>query len=44
MVQRFDKFKVDLPLIADTLRLEPGSLEFHDLTTVIEEWLLTNPQ
>jgi hypothetical protein len=44
MVQRFKKFKVDLPLIADTLRLEPDSLEFHDLTTVIEEWLLTNPQ
>lgn len=43
IVQRFEKFKTDLPLIADALRLEPDSLEFHDLTTVIEEWLLTNP-
>jgi hypothetical protein len=42
--QRFEKFKADLPVICDALTLEPESLEFHDLTTVIEEWLLSNPQ
>ena len=36
--QRFRQFKADLPLL-----LEPDFLEFHDLTTVIEEWLRENP-
>lgn len=44
ILKRFEKFKIDLPVISDVLLLEPDSLEFHDLTTVIEEWLLTNPQ
>jgi hypothetical protein len=34
----------DLPAICDALLLEPDSLEFHDLTTVIEEWLRDNPK
>lgn len=44
IVQRFERFELDLPVICDTLMLEPGSLEFHDLTTVIEEWLRANPR
>jgi len=44
MWNRFEKLRVDLPVICDTLMLEPDSLEFHDLTTVVEEWLLINPR
>lgn len=43
MWQRFRKFQTDLPITCDALLLEPDSLEFHDLTTVIEEWLRENP-
>lgn len=42
--KRVEKFRVDLPVICDPLMLEPDSLEFPDLTTVIEEWLLINPK
>lgn len=41
--QRFRQFKADLPITCDALLLEPDFLEFHDLTTVIEEWLRENP-
>jgi len=44
MWQRFEKFTSGLPVICDALLLEPDSLEFHDLTTVIEEWLRDNPR
>lgn len=44
MWSRFEKLRVDLPVICDALMLEPDSLEFHDLTTVVEEWLLINPR
>ncbi|HEX4965137.1 MAG TPA: hypothetical protein VF173_30290 [Thermoanaerobaculia bacterium] len=44
MWQRFEKFTTVLPVICDGLLLEPDSPEFHDLTTVIEEWLRDNPR
>jgi hypothetical protein len=44
MWQRFENFTGDLSLICEGLLLEPDSLEFHDLTTVIEEWLRNNPR
>jgi hypothetical protein len=44
MGQRYRKWTTDLAAICDTLLLEPDSLEFHDLTTVIEEWLRDNPR
>jgi hypothetical protein len=44
MWQRFSDFTTGLPIICDGLLLEPDTLEFHDLTTVIEEWLRNNPR
>ena len=41
---RFGKFTSDLPVICDAKQVEPDALEFHDLTTVIEIWLLDNPR
>ncbi len=43
MWERYRQWMADLPVICDALLLEPDSLEFHDLTTTIEEWLLENP-
>jgi hypothetical protein len=44
MWQRFYDFTAGLPIICDGLLLEPDTLEFHDLTTVIEQWLRNNPR
>lgn len=41
---RFERFKNNLPVVCDGLRLEPDDLEFNDLTTVVEEWLRLNPE
>lgn len=43
MGQRFDRFRDDLPTLCDSLALEPDSLQFNDLTTVVDEWILNNP-
>jgi hypothetical protein len=40
---RFERFKNNLPVVCDGLRLEPDDLEFNDLTTVVGEWLRLNP-
>ncbi len=42
MYERYRAFCSDLPLICDSLALEPDSLRFNDLTTVIEQWLMAN--
>ncbi len=39
---RYQTFCADLPLVADTLHLDAGELQFNDLTTVIAEWLFGN--
>jgi hypothetical protein len=39
---RFERFKNNLPVVCDGLRLEADELEFNDLTNVVGEWLRLN--
>lgn len=43
MADRFERFRADLPSLCDSLGLEEDTLEFYDLTTVIDEWILGSP-
>lgn len=42
MVQRYDLFQQELPLLCDQLRLDCDDLIFNDYTTLIAEWLKEN--
>ncbi len=41
--KRYKAFEKDLPLLCDTKLLNRNALLFNDLTTMIDEWLESNP-
>jgi hypothetical protein len=42
MVERYERFQRELPLLCDTLRLDREDLIFNDFTTLAAEWLKVN--
>lgn len=42
MIQRYDLFQRELPLLCEVLRLDRDDLIFNDYTTVVAEWLKVN--
>ncbi len=42
MIQRYDLFQRELPLLCEELRLDRDDLIFNDYTTVVAEWLKVN--
>lgn len=42
MFERYERFQGDLPVVSESLMLEPDDLQFNDLTSVVEEWLRIN--
>ena len=42
MLQRFNLFQEELPLLCTALRLERSELIFNDYTMLISEWLKEN--
>jgi hypothetical protein len=42
MVERYELFQNELPLLCDRLRLDRSELIFNDYTTLIAEWLKVN--
>jgi hypothetical protein len=43
MVERYERFQRELPLLCNALRLEHDDLTFRDYTTVTVGWLRDNP-
>jgi hypothetical protein len=43
IVERYETFRDDLPAICHDVRLNPATLNFRDLTTLIRGWLSSNP-
>jgi hypothetical protein len=43
MVERYERFQRELPLLCNALRLERDDLTFRDYTTVTVGWLRDNP-
>ena len=42
MVERYERFQRELPLLCATLRLDRDELIFNDLATLAAEWLKVN--
>lgn len=42
MVERYERFQRELPLLCTTLRLDRNELIFNDFTTLAAEWLKVN--
>lgn len=42
MVERYERFQRELPLLCNTLRLDRDELIFNDFTTLTAEWLKVN--
>ena len=42
MVERYERFQRELPLLGATLRLDRDELIFNDFTTLAAEWLKVN--
>lgn len=43
MVQRYELFQRELPLMCERFRLDPDELIFNDFSTLTAEWLKLNP-
>ena len=42
MVERYERFRRDLPRLSRRFRLDPDELIFNDFTTLTAEWLSLN--